>query len=108
MAIVLGICLTVSMAKADCITGIMYSAATISGAFSGFIAYGAVRNLSAADTGRPPWRWVYIIDGSVALLIGIFVLFLLPSFPEDVRAKGKHWLFTKEELDVACERSACE
>ena len=86
----------------------MYSAATISGAFSGFIAYGAVRNLSEADTGREPWRWVYIIDGSVALLIGLMVVLLLPSFPENVRARGKHWLFTKEELDVACDRSACK
>ena len=86
----------------------MYSAATISGAFSGFIAYGAVRNLSEADTGRPAWQWVYIIDGAVAMTIGIVVFGLLPSFPENVRAKGKHWLFTKEELEVACERSACE
>lgn len=90
----------------DCGTGNMYSAATISGAFSGLIAYGAVRNLGEADTGLPPWRWVYIIDGSVALLIGLMVLFCLLSFPENVRAKGKHWLFTREELDVACERTA--
>ena len=55
----------------------MYSAATISGAFSGFIAYGAVRNLSGADTGRPAWQWVYIIDGAVAMSIGVVVFCLL-------------------------------
>lgn len=93
---------------ANCGIGIMYSAATISGAFSGLIAYGAVRNLSEPATGMPPWRWVYIIDGSVALLIGFMVLLFLPSFPENVRAKGKHWLFTQEELDVACQRTACK
>lgn len=89
-------------------TGVYYSAATISGAFSGFIAYAATRNLTKQSTGLEPWRWVFIIDGVVALVVGLLTLALLPAFPDVLRKKGKkHWLFTKEELDIACQRTAC-
>lgn len=89
-------------------TGIYYSAATISGAFSGFIAYGATRNLTKAATGLEPWRWVYIIDGVIAIVVGFVTLALLPAFPDTLKKKGKkHWLFTEQELDIACRRVAC-
>ena len=64
-----------------------YSAATISGAFSGLIAYGVDRNLSMATTGRAPWRWLLIIDGSIAMGVGVLVWIMLPRFPDRLKRR---------------------
>lgn len=90
----------------------VYSAATISGAMGGFIAYGIEMNhdLSLETSGREPWRWLFIIEGCVGILVGLLFYAFLPRFPDKLRDKGnkgsKHWLFTKEEIDVACERTS--
>jgi hypothetical protein len=90
-------------------TAYLYSAATISGAFGGVIAYGVQVNLTYAATGRQPWQWLFIIEGSMAILGSLLVILLLPRFPDDLESRGKkHWLFTAEEIDIAAERCACK
>ncbi|OQU97631.1 hypothetical protein CLAIMM_03531 [Cladophialophora immunda] len=80
---------------------IYYSAATIAGAFSGLIAYGIQKNMDGA-LGRPAWQWIFIIQGSAAILVGILVYILLPLGPDQMRKAGKaHWLFTEQEIDLA-------
>ncbi|CAM1505958.1 Fc.00g115950.m01.CDS01 [Cosmosporella sp. VM-42] len=79
---------------------IFYSAATLSGCFSGLIAYGIQTSMEAVG-GRHAWQWLFIIEGSIALLIGLLVLILAPRFPEKIE---KHWLFTKDELALAVQR----
>ncbi|KAF3934705.1 hypothetical protein ABW20_dc0105747 [Dactylellina cionopaga] len=81
---------------------LFYSTATLSGAFSGLIAYGIGKDL--AHSSRSPWQWLFLIEGLIGVFIGLLVLTLFPSFPDKMKG-GKNWLFTKEEIDLAKERS---
>ncbi|KAF3935635.1 hypothetical protein ABW19_dt0205471 [Dactylella cylindrospora] len=80
---------------------LFYSVATLSGAFSGLIAYGIGHNLK--DDGRSPWRWLFLIEGIIGVFIGVMVFILLPSFPDRMKG-GKNWLFTEEDIKLAKER----
>ncbi|KAH8697045.1 retrograde regulation protein 2 [Talaromyces proteolyticus] len=74
-------------------------------AFGGLIAYGIQHDLTYTVTGRHPWAWLFLIEGLLAVFAGLLVLVLLPRFPDDLRARNrKHWLFTKEEIDLAADR----
>ncbi|KAK5044952.1 hypothetical protein LTR84_010324 [Exophiala bonariae] len=84
-------------------SAIYYGAATISGAFSGLIAYAVQKSLTLERTGKEPWRWLFIIEGSMALFVGALVVIFLPRFPDQLRGR-KHWLFTPEEVELAIQR----
>ncbi|MBI2809259.1 MAG: MFS transporter [Candidatus Melainabacteria bacterium] len=43
--------------------------------------------------GLPPWKWLFIITGSPAILLGLVVLIYLPDGPEDAK-----WLSAEEKL----------
>jgi ACS family tartrate transporter-like MFS transporter len=43
--------------------------------------------------GLPPWKWLFIITGSPAIILGLVVLFYLPDGPEDAK-----WLSKEEKL----------
>lgn len=88
------------------IIAVYYSSTTLAGAFSGFIAYGVQRNLTKTVTGRAPWEWLFIIDGTIAIFIGLLTWLLLPRFADQIT--GKHWLLRKEEIDLAVERLKSE
>ncbi|OIW32824.1 MFS general substrate transporter [Coniochaeta ligniaria NRRL 30616] len=82
-----------------------YSTATLAGAFSGLIAYAVGKNLTVTGTGRAPWRWLLIIEGVIGIGSGLVVMMLLPPFPDKMR-NGKNWLFTRDEIELAIERSS--
>ncbi|KAL2436723.1 High-affinity nicotinic acid transporter [Exophiala dermatitidis] len=87
-------------------TGIFYACATLSGAFGGLIAYGVQANM-ASPTGRLTWSWLFLIEGVLAVSIGLAVVIVLPRFPDDLHRRGKgHWLFNQEEIDLAHNRYA--
>ncbi|KAJ9629151.1 hypothetical protein H2204_008940 [Knufia peltigerae] len=77
--------------------------ATRSGSFSGLIAYGIQKNLTLEATGKESWRWLFIIEGTLAMFVGALALLLLPNFPEQQRGK-KHWLYRQDEIEVAINR----
>lgn len=88
----------------DNFIAIYYACATLSGAFGGLIAYGVQSNLGSPD-GRKPWSWLFLIEGILAIGIGLIVIVALPRFPDDLhRREKRHWLFTSEEIDVAYNR----
>jgi MFS family permease len=84
----------------------VYLAATISGAFSGLIAYGVGTSLTADTTGKTSWRWLFIIEGSLAMAVGLAICLLLPQSPD--KLKRKHWLFAPADIEIAKGRSACK
>jgi len=51
-----------------------------SGTFSGLLAF-AIAYLNGA-AGLSGWRWVFILEGIPALILGIACLFCLPNYPE--------------------------
>ncbi|KAI8957074.1 MFS general substrate transporter [Daldinia sp. FL1419] len=55
----------------------LFIASAISSAFSGLIAYGILFMNGAA--GYPGWRWLYIIEGSVTVVVAAGCYFIIPS-----------------------------
>lgn len=56
-----------------------FSTASISGAFSGILAFGIIRMQGVGN--RPGWAWVFILEGLFTVLFGISAFFLLPRSP---------------------------
>ncbi|OQV03400.1 hypothetical protein CLAIMM_08449 [Cladophialophora immunda] len=83
---------------------IIFSFATFAGAFSGLISYAVNSRLTVAKTGREPWRWLFIIEGSIAMFVGLLTVILLPSFADQMK-HGKNWLFNKSDVRLLIERA---
>lgn len=63
---------------------IFYSGSLISGAFGNLIAAGILKGLNGTR-GLAPWQWLYIIEGSITVAIGLAIMFVLPDFPHTWR-----------------------
>ncbi|KAJ6043188.1 uncharacterized protein N7446_001384 [Penicillium canescens] len=75
-------------------TAALYSGSLLSGAFSGLIAAGITRNMDNV-LGLRAWRWLFIIEGAITIVVAVAAVFVLPNFP---RTTG--WL-TEEEKELA-------
>ncbi|KAI9705666.1 MAG: hypothetical protein M1820_005076 [Bogoriella megaspora] len=75
-------------------TAMLYSGSLISGAFSGLIAAGITGNMDG-DLGLRAWRWLFIIEGAVTVVIAFGAVFVLPNFPRTTK-----WL-SEEERQLA-------
>ncbi|KAF2647861.1 permease of the major facilitator superfamily [Lophiostoma macrostomum CBS 122681] len=60
---------------------IFYSGSLVSGAFGNLIAAGILNGL-AGKRGMGAWQWLYIIEGTITIGIGILVVIILPDFPD--------------------------
>ncbi|WWC64671.1 uncharacterized protein I303_107282 [Kwoniella dejecticola CBS 10117] len=67
-----------------------YLAATVSGAISGLLAYG----IGQLDHhwGYRGWRWIYVLEGFISVMLAIILAFFLQTNPE----RAKKWLDEKE------------
>ncbi|KAH7324949.1 major facilitator superfamily domain-containing protein [Stachybotrys elegans] len=70
-----------------------FSSTTLAGAFGGLLA-AAIGNMEGMR-GYRGWRWVFILEGALTVLVSCFFWFLLPDFPEDVK-----WLSDDEKAFV--------
>ncbi|KAJ5205023.1 uncharacterized protein N7498_005902 [Penicillium cinerascens] len=75
-------------------TAALYSGSLLSGAFSGLIAAGITDNMDYVK-GLRAWRWLFIIEGAVTIVIAFASIFILPNFP-----RTTSWL-TEEERELA-------
>ncbi|KAI4603781.1 hypothetical protein KJ359_003601 [Pestalotiopsis sp. 9143b] len=57
--------------------GLFYTAASLSGAFGGLLAYG----ISQIGTrgGLSSWRWIFVIEGLLTAVVAIITYFVLPN-----------------------------
>ena len=69
--------------------------------FAGLIAYGVQKDLTIPGA-RPAWEWLFLIEGIIAVALGLVIIVMLPKFPDKFE---KSWLFTKEEVTYANHRS---
>lgn len=63
---------------------LFFSASMISGAFGSLIAAGILSGLNGKN-GLAAWQWLYIIEGSVTIAVGILICCILPDFPHTWR-----------------------
>ncbi|KAJ7490999.1 major facilitator superfamily domain-containing protein [Mycena latifolia] len=60
-----------------------FSAASISGAFGGIMAYGIIK--LNGKHGHSGWQWIFIIEGAITIVFGLVSFLLLPSSPDHAR-----------------------
>ncbi|KAK7214127.1 hypothetical protein V2G26_021305 [Clonostachys chloroleuca] len=74
---------------------VFYSAASIAGAFSGLLAYG-IGHLDHT-WGYRGWRWIYVLEGLFAVIVGLMSYFWISPNPDRV----KTWLTEDEKEFLA-------
>ncbi|KAG6826978.1 hypothetical protein H0H92_013683 [Tricholoma furcatifolium] len=70
-----------------------FSSASLSGAFSGILAYGIIQMNGLGH--RPGWSWIFILEGLFTVLFGLTTFFTLPRSPAHARfltEKEKHYV----------------
>ncbi|KAI5854472.1 pantothenate transporter liz1 [Tricharina praecox] len=72
-------------------TAMLYSGSLISGAFSGLISAGITDGMDG-KRGLLAWRWLFLIEGAVTVVIAASAFFILPDFP-----KSTTWLSVQEK-----------
>ncbi|KAI1108915.1 major facilitator superfamily domain-containing protein [Nemania sp. NC0429] len=77
--------------------GIFYVIGSVTSAFSGILSFGII-HLEGAGNLRG-WRWIFIIEGILTILLGIAGYWLLVDFPDSDRKTWK-FLTTKERAWV--------
>ncbi|ORE09006.1 MFS general substrate transporter [Rhizopus microsporus var. microsporus] len=63
-------------------TAVFVAGSQMSGAFSGLIS-GAISQHLDGVHGMRGWKWLFIIEGLIAVVIGIIGFFILPDFPHN-------------------------
>lgn len=59
---------------------VFYSAAALAGAFSGILAYGI--SFMDGTGGLEGWRWIFILEGILTVVVGASLHWTLPDSPE--------------------------
>ncbi|KAF2656246.1 MFS general substrate transporter [Lophiostoma macrostomum CBS 122681] len=59
---------------------ILYGSNMLASAFGGLIAAGIISQMEGA-AGRPAWEWLFIIEGSMTVVIALLCLPILPDYP---------------------------
>ncbi|KAK4124656.1 general substrate transporter [Parathielavia appendiculata] len=67
---------------------VFYLVGCVASAFAGILAYGIMQ--MAGIAGLNGWRWIFIIEGIITMLLGIAGYWLLVDFPD---ARRKNWSF---------------
>jgi len=82
-----------------------FSSTTLAGAFGGLLA-SAIGKMDYVG-GYRGWRWIFILEGLLTVVVSLFFFFLLPNFPEESK-----WLtederaFVKARLQIDQGKSA--
>lgn len=85
---------------------VLYSGLVLATAVSGLLAAGIFSGLDNA-AGLAGWRWLFIIEGTASLVVGIVSFFLLPDFPGASTGSAK-WLLNDEERRISAVRMALD
>ncbi|KAF2655464.1 retrograde regulation protein 2 [Lophiostoma macrostomum CBS 122681] len=67
-----------------------YSGYTLSSAFGGLIAAGIVDGMEGLG-GYPSWRWIFILEGALTIVLAFAGYYLLPNYPSNTM-----WLSEEE------------
>ncbi|SPO24731.1 related to TNA1 - high affinity nicotinic acid plasma membrane permease [Ustilago trichophora] len=78
-------------------TALLFSGSIISNAFSGLISAGILSGMEG-KAGLPSWKWLFILEGSITVVIAGLAVFILPDMP------GNSKFLTPEERQLAVNR----
>ncbi|KIJ51016.1 hypothetical protein M422DRAFT_776904 [Sphaerobolus stellatus SS14] len=62
----------------------LYCGLLISNAFGSLMAAGILSNMEG-KLGIRAWRWLFFIEGSITVVIGLITIFVLPDYPHNTR-----------------------
>jgi MFS family permease len=87
-------------------SAILLSAPMMANAFTGVIAFGIHDSIDGAY-GLEGWRWLFIVGGSITIVMACIAFFTLPDYPHNTR-----WLYEEEralaQLRLVADRGASE
>jgi sugar phosphate permease len=75
---------------------VLYGATCIAGAFGGLISYGI--QLMGDRHGLAAWRWLFIVEGIISMVVGLLCWFTLPKNSHEA------WFLTPEERKMMSDR----
>lgn len=75
---------------------VLYGSTAMAGAFGGLVAYGI--QMMGNRLGIAAWRWLFIIEGAISIVIGMLCWASLP------RSSDEAWFLTKEERQLMKDR----
>lgn len=81
-------------------SGVFFLSSSLGTMFSGYLQAAAYTNLDG-NNGKPGWKWLFIIDGSISIVVGVLGFVFWPGSPE----AGKPWFLSKEEFDLVLIRN---
>lgn len=81
-------------------SGVFFLSSSLGTMFSGYLQAAAYSNLNGVH-GRSGWKWLFIIDASITIVVGVIGFFFWPGNPE----VGKPWFLSQDEYDLVLERN---
>ncbi|KAK3323382.1 major facilitator superfamily domain-containing protein [Cercophora scortea] len=84
--------------------GFFWTAMSIADIISALLAYGLLRMRGVG--GLPGWRWLFLIEGILTLIIGLFAFQLMPAGPAQTASwfRGKNGWFSEMEEKIIINR----
>ena len=84
-----------------------FSSTTLAGAFGGLLA-AAIGKMDGM-LGHRGWRWIFILEGTLTMVVSIFFFWMIPNFPEDAKwLKEDERTYVKARLQIDQGKSAAE
>jgi len=63
--------------------GLFFGAASMSGAFSGLLAYGI--SFMSGTAGKLGWSWIFILEGCATVCVGVLAFFVMVDLPSTAK-----------------------
>ncbi|KAL1600428.1 hypothetical protein SLS60_006813 [Paraconiothyrium brasiliense] len=84
--------------------GFFWTASAFADVLGGFLAFG-ILHLRGVDN-KAGWRWLFLIEGLLTLIVGLLAFFLMPSSPTSTAGwlRGRNGWFTKREEIIMVNR----
>ncbi|KAF2198050.1 MFS general substrate transporter [Delitschia confertaspora ATCC 74209] len=80
---------------------VFYSVNLLAGGFGNILAYGI--NKLDGTSGYRGWRWIFIIEGLIPIVLAVFGWFIIVDFPDKVY-EAKHPFLNADEVQIVKDR----
>ncbi|KAG1776637.1 MFS general substrate transporter [Suillus placidus] len=74
-------------------TALLWCGSSVSNACGALVASGILGSLDGA-LGFTGWRWLFLVEGALTIVIAVFAIWILPDFPSTPSA----WLLPEEQM----------